>query len=146
MRALKRDERGQAMAELALIAPLLAVLLVGLVEVGRYANFSIVVSNAARAGTQYGAQNLVVANDNAAMANAAQADAQNLAGLTAVASHFCTCANGTSSNCGSTDCPGSHRLLYVQVDTSDTFSSLLHLPGMLNSLQIQGHSVMRVAQ
>lgn len=134
------------MAELALIAPLMAVLLVGLVEVGRYANFSVVVSNAARAGAQYGAQNLVTANDAAAMANAAQADAQNLAGLTATGSHFCTCANGATSTCQSTDCAGSHRLLYVQVDTSDTFSSLLHLPGMLNSLQIKGHSVMRVAQ
>ena len=146
-RALRPDDRGQAIAELALIAPLMVLLLIGLVELARYATFSIEVSNAARAGVQYGAQNLVVANDNVAMQNAALADAANLgAGLTATATHFCTCANGTASTCQPTDCSGSHRLVYVQVDTSETFMSMLHYPGVLNSLQIKGHAVMRVVQ
>ena len=146
-RALRSDERGQAMAELAIIAPLMLVLVIGLVELGRYANFSIEVANAARAGVQYGAQNLAVANDNAGMQNAATADAPDLgAGISATATHFCTCANGATSTCQPTDCAGSHRLLYVQVDTSETFNSMLHFPGVLNSLQVKGHAVMRVVQ
>ena len=144
-RALSAD-KGQALAEMAIIAPLLLLLLIGLVEVGRYANFSILVSNAARAGVQYGAQNLVTAADNTGMQNAATADAQNIAGLTAAATHVCKCADGSASTCLPTDCSASHRLVYVQVDTTGTFASLLHFAGIAPSLTITGHAVMRAAQ
>jgi Flp pilus assembly protein TadG len=143
--ALRSADRGQAIAELALVAPLVLILLIGAAEVARYANFSILVSNAARAGVQYGAQNLVTAADNAGMQSAAQADAQDPS-MTATASSFCTCANGNASTCQATDCPNSHRLVYVKVDTSETYQSMLHYPGITPSLQIKGHAVMRVVQ
>ena len=145
-RALRSADAGQALAEMAIIVPLLVLLLIGLVEVGRYAHFSILVSNAARAGVQYGAQNLVTAADNAAMQTAATADAQNIAGLSAVATHFCKCADGSASSCLPTDCSASHRLVYVQVDTTGTFSSLLNFSGIVPSLTIKGKAVMRAAQ
>lgn len=143
--ALRSAGRGQAIAELALIAPLVLILLIGAAEVARYANFSILVANAARAGVQYGSQNLVTATDTAGMQSAAQADAQD-AGMTATASSYCICANGTASTCQSADCPNSHRLTYVKVDTSETYQSMLHYPGITPSLQIKGHAVMRVVQ
>jgi Flp pilus assembly protein TadG len=145
-RALRSTDPGQALAEMAVIAPLLLLLLIGLVEVGRYANFSILVSNAARAGVQYGAQNLVTAADNTGMQNAATADAQNIAGLTAVATHLCKCADGSASTCLPADCTSSHRLVYVQVDTTGTLTSLLNFGGVVPSLQVRGHAVMRAAQ
>jgi Flp pilus assembly protein TadG len=145
-RAMRSVDKGQALAEVAVIVPLLVLLLIGLIEVGRYANFSILVSNAARAGVQYGAQNLVTAADNAAMQNAATADAQNLAGLTATATHFCKCSDGSASTCQPADCASSHRLVYVQVDTAGTFASLLNFGGIVPSLTIRGHAVMRAAQ
>jgi Flp pilus assembly protein TadG len=145
-RALGSSERGQALAEMALIAPLLLFLLVGLVEVGRYANFSILVSNAARAGVQYGAQNLVTAADNVGMQNAATADANLGAVMTATGSHLCKCSDGSASTCLPTDCASSHRLVYVQVDTVATFTSMLHVANIVPSLQIRGHAVMRAAQ
>lgn len=145
-RTLRRADGGQALAEMAIIAPLLAALLVGLVEVGRYASFAIMVSNAARAGVQYGAQNLVTAADTTAMQNAATADGQNIAGLTAVATQFCKCADGSASSCLPTDCSSSHRLVYVQVDTTGSFTSMLHAGNILPTLTIHGRAVMRAAQ
>jgi Flp pilus assembly protein TadG len=139
-------ERGQAVAELAIIAPLLLLLLVGLVEFGRYARMSILVSNAARAGVQYGAQNYVTALDDAGMQNAAQTDAESIAAISATPSHYCTCADGTASSCQATDCPSSHRLVYVQVDTRGTFTSMLHLPYVSPSLTVTGRAVMRASQ
>ena len=53
---LKRNahgQRGVALVEFALVVPLLALLLVGIIEIGRFAYFSIAVANAARAGVQY---------------------------------------------------------------------------------------------
>jgi Flp pilus assembly protein TadG len=145
-RARPAAERGQAVAELAIIAPLLLLLLVGLVEFGRYARMSILVSNAARAGVQYGAQNYVTALDDAGMQNAAQTDAESVAGISATSSHYCTCADGTASSCQPTDCPSSHRLVYVQVDTRGTFTSMLHLPYVSPSLTVAGRAVMRASQ
>ena len=145
-RATRSADPGQALAEVAVIVPLLVLLLIGLIEVGRYANFSILVRNAARAGVQYGAQNLVTAADNTAMQNAATADAQNIAGLTATATHFCKCSDGSASTCLPADCASSHRLVYVQVDTTGTFSSLLNFGGIVPTLTVAGRAVMRAAQ
>jgi Flp pilus assembly protein TadG len=50
MRAIWRSEKGQSLVELALLTPILLLLVVGIVEMGRYATLSIEVANAARAG------------------------------------------------------------------------------------------------
>ena len=65
---------GQTVVEVALLLPLLLLLLVGVIEIGRYAYFDILISNAARAGAQYGAQSLIQAADVAGIRTAAQND------------------------------------------------------------------------
>src|SRR6266851_9594274 len=101
--------RGQAAVELALCMPLLLALFIAVAETGRAFYIAISVANAARAGVQYGSQNLSTAADNAGMQAAATNDAPNLTGMIATASHFCKCSNGTASTCLATDCAGSHR-------------------------------------
>src|ERR1039458_2446239 len=65
-RFVLRDQRGNAMVELALGVTLCSTLIVGAAEFGWLAYQSIEVSNAARAGVQYGAQSRT---DAAATAN-----------------------------------------------------------------------------
>jgi Flp pilus assembly protein TadG len=146
LRRLARANGGTAVAEMAVIAPLVILLLIGIVEMGRWARYSVVVSNAARAGVQYGAQNLATAADVSGMQAAALGDAENVSGLSATATSFCTCADGTASACLPTDCASSHRLVFVQVDTTGTFRSLLHLAFVPDSQTITSRAVMRVAQ
>jgi Flp pilus assembly protein TadG len=141
-----RADGGSAIAEMAVIAPLVVLLLVGLIEVGRFAQYSIVVGNAARAGVQYGSQNLSTAADLTGMQSAALSDAQNISGLSATATQFCRCADGTSSTCQSGDCATSHRLVFVQIDATGTFASLLRMPYVPTSQTITSRAVMRVAQ
>ena len=62
-----RIRRGQASVELALSLPLLLMMFLVVVETGRAFYIAISVANAARAGVQYGAQNLSTAADNAGM-------------------------------------------------------------------------------
>jgi len=148
-RSLSRSESGSALAEIALVLPVLVLLLIALVEVGRFGNYTILVGNAARAGVAYGAQNTVTAADIAEMQNSALRDGQNITGLTATASNFCQCSDGTASSCLATDCSTSHRVIFVQVLTSATVPSLTNssfLPASLRSMTIQGKAVMRVAQ
>jgi hypothetical protein len=53
-RLLNRRERGQALAEFALLAPLLVVLVFGIVDVARAYNAWVTVQGAAREGARYG--------------------------------------------------------------------------------------------
>ena len=142
----RRYARGQASVELALSLPLLLMMFLVVVETGRAFYIAISVANAARAGVQYGSQNLTTAADTAGMQTAATNDAPNIAGIIAIATHFCVCSDGTASTCASTDCAGSHRLLYTQVNTSAPYSPLINFMGILPTMTVPGVAVMRVAQ
>ena len=83
MRSLFRSQAGTSLVEFALVAPVLIFLMIGLIEVGRYTYFATLAANAARAGVQYGAQNVTTATDITGMQNAAITDAQNLPNWTA---------------------------------------------------------------
>jgi hypothetical protein len=80
------------------------------------------------------------------MQSSALNDGQNVAGITATATQYCQCADGTASTCLPTDCSASHRLVYVQVDTVGVIPSLLHMPYFPASYSVGGHAVMRVRQ
>ena len=141
--------------ELAVLLPVLTLILLGIIEIGRAAFVSVAVDDAARAGAQYGAEGAATASDTTGINNAAQNDAQ--ATLTAAAvgnamtvtsSTFCQCSNGSSSpNCASSDCSGDPYFEFVQVNTSVTFSPLLPYPTSLpSSYTMGGKAVMRVSQ
>lgn len=142
-------EGGQSLVELALVLPMLLLLLVGTIEIGRFAYYSILVANAARAGAQYGAQGLLTAADNAGMLNAAQNDGQNIAGLTVSAVQRCGCTGaGLSGTCPvAPPCTlPNHSLVYVEVTATGTFSSLFNYPGIPPSITLTSTEKMRVAQ
>jgi Flp pilus assembly protein TadG len=125
-------QRGTAAVEFALVLPFLLLLMLGVVEVGRYALFSLFVSNAARAGAVYGAQNLTAFGNGAGIVDAVQRDGSNsiIATPLAVATSTpSTCWSDTSSaqtaptgiNCPS----GYHFVQELSVTASGTISPLL---------------------
>jgi Flp pilus assembly protein TadG len=71
------SQSGQSLYEVALLAPLLLGLLVGVIELGRFAYLGILVGNAARAGAGFGAQSVAQANDPGGVQTAAKNDFQN---------------------------------------------------------------------
>ena len=134
-------DEGTSLVEFALIAPFLVLLLIGLVEGGRYTAFAIQVSNAARAGAAYGARD-GYSSDIVGMQNAATNDGQ-LSQITATATNSCTCADGTASDCSQTSCSASHVIVYVHVKTSGTFNSLFDYPGIGSSVPISDTATMQ---
>lgn len=162
MKALRRTDAGTAIVEMVVISPLLLFILIGLIEVGRYGDYAIRVGNAARAGVQFGAQNIANAGDNAQMQQVAINDSQlgtynsstNQTGLSAAATSFCECAPPPSTAAGTqvsctTVCP-THLVIYVQVATTGTLPAMLlnsqFLPPSLRVVTISRTAVMRVAQ
>jgi len=139
-------DSGQALVELAVILPVALMLLVGIAEMGRYANASIVVSHAARAGTQYASQNRVTASDTTNIIQAAENDAPSFTSMTVTPNHYCTCSDGSSSTCQSTDCQGSRIIEYTKVNTEVQMQSLFHYPGFPQTFDVKGQSILRVSQ
>jgi Flp pilus assembly protein TadG len=144
------------MVEFALILPVLAFLLIGLVEVGRYASFSVRVSNAARAGAEFAAiRPSVTAYDSGDITNAACADA----GLTCTASATenamqvtssvtCTYSDGTAdSTCAlPAKNSGLQRKMYVNVSVRASFTPLIRYPLLPSSVPMSAATTVQVDQ
>jgi Flp pilus assembly protein TadG len=141
-------QAGQALLEVALVTPLLLLLAVGIIEIGRYAYYSILVADAARAGAQYGAQSLATAADTAGIRTAAENDGQNLAALRVTVQHECGCTGSSiGGGCPATACVSpNHALVYVKVTVTGKFNSLFKYPGIPQSIDCDSTELMRVAQ
>lgn len=168
-----KNERGSALVELALTLPLLVAIIVGAVELGRVAYFAIELTNAARAGAAYGAQNLGVAFQSppTQIEAAAQNDAPDIT-LTwnTAPTQACTCETiyyngsastynpatpgscGTASNpnppifsCGVTTSTYTQQVVsYIQVAPQATINTIFKYPGIPTSFTLSGFSQMRV--
>ncbi|MBV9270172.1 MAG: pilus assembly protein [Candidatus Eremiobacteraeota bacterium] len=149
-RTLLPNERGSALVEFAFATPILLLILVGLIEVTRFAYFCILVGNAAHAGAAYGAQTLATANDTTGMQNAAKNDGQNVPQLSVTsAGAVCGCWNGTASTaqaCTTTTCAVGHRVIYAQVTVQGTVTHLFAYAGLPSTYTITRQAVIRVQQ
>jgi|SRR5581483_9485135 len=162
---LIRNDDGGSLIEFALIAPLLLLLLLGIVDIGRYMAYSVTVGNAVRAGAQIGASDGAAgayatpfpgyANSNVDYA-ASQA-ACNDAGIPCVAAggtpsqnelavtstQFCTYSGGSPN----TSCPsGTNRAMFIQVKATGTFTPLVHYPLLPATAPISATAIVQVGQ
>lgn len=149
----RSSQAGLALIEFAIVIPMLVLLVVGLIETGRFMYLSIMVGNAARAGVQYGAQSVVTMGDTSGMRRAALNDGQNISGLSITsAGTVCACWNESAESspapsCSTISCPtGYHRVVYVQVTAAGSFSPLVRYPILPSSYSITKQAIMRVSQ
>jgi len=137
---LVRSQAGQALVELAFILPILVLLLVGVIEIGRYAYIAILVGNAARAGAAFGAQNLSTNGNTTGISDAANNDflSNGMTGLTTTSFNTCGCdLNGTVSsdtqgNCtpgAPPACVGGHWAITLHVTSTGQFNGLFNFLG-----------------
>jgi Flp pilus assembly protein TadG len=154
-----RSQSGQTLMEVALLTPLLLLLVIGGIELGRYAYLSILVGNAARAGAAFGAQTLAQSVSAAGIAAAADNDfqnnGQNVATLAVNSAVTCGCDNdgavtaavcSTAANSNAGTCATGHWVVMVSVTASGTFNSLFNFPRIPKNIAISRTSTMRVAQ
>lgn len=144
LRALRgaASEEGSSLVELALFLPVMILMLLGVVDMGRAIYAAIELSAAASTGAAYGIQN---PTDTAGMQKAALLDAADISGATATASYGCECSDGTGAvaSCSSTPSCEYNWVYYVQVKTSLNYKPLFSYPGIPSSLALTGTSRMR---
>ena len=155
VRSLRRAEAGQALVEFALAGTLLTVLVMGAIEFGRAMYAAVEVANAAKSAAQYAAMNGGAYDDITgiqAAANSDAYDAVNALGmtLTTTPSYACSCTGSTdtcSNNTAPTPpsgCANSHMIVTVTIQTTGTFTPMIHLPGFSNSISLQGNAIAEV--
>ena len=152
---LLRAQSGQSMIEFAFVLPILLLLLLGGIELGRYAYLGILIGNAAHAGAFYGAQSHPQSVDTLGITTSANNDfqnnGQNVSTLTVTSLASCGCDNGgtvTSAACtgtGAGTCAAGHWVVMVTVTASGTFAALFNYPGIPASISVSRTSTMRVA-
>jgi Flp pilus assembly protein TadG len=155
----RTSQRGQTMLEVALLLPVLLILALGVIELGRYMYIGILVGNAARAGAAYGAQSLPQSVDTPGIQLAADNDFENngpnVGSLSVTNSVACGCdSSGTVTTAGCTTstnptagtCASGHWVVMESVTASGTFSALFNYPGIPKSLAVSRTATLRVAQ
>ena len=149
IRALGFSEEGGAIAETALTAPFLALLIYGSVEFARVAYAAIEVTNAARAGVSYGAQSGLTASDTAGIQWAATHDGVNIPGmtvLTPVLAYSCSDGNAPSGSPLTCTHPGAHLEETLTVQTKVTMDPLVHIAGLPTTYTLYGSAVQNCYQ
>jgi Flp pilus assembly protein TadG len=160
------SERGVSTVEVALMLPFLLLLLTGVVDFAQMVHLAIEVSNAARAGAQYGYQNSATQADAPGMIAAAEDDAADVSTWGAnTASYGCMCSDGTEqiqmasassgSSSGSTSgssslcstppssctSKGTQLINYVEVQTQATYTPLFPWPAVPSSITLNGKAM-----
>lgn len=149
-------EKGTGLVEFAITLPLLAMLVLGIIETGRFAAFSVRISNASRAGAQFAqSQGQRTAYDSTDIANAACADAGFPCAASAApnvmvvnATTYCLYSDGTPDPPCNLPPQGSglQRLTYENVTASGQFTPLFNYPFVPNPMPISATTTMQVDQ
>jgi Flp pilus assembly protein TadG len=123
---LARCRAGAAAVEMALIGPVLALVLLGMIDFGMAIYYNMQVQSAAQAGAQYAIQHAASAF-NASAVQSAVTKATTLSGLTAgTPATFCGCATGnTIAQCVSGSCASGTLGTYVTVTAQATYNTIL---------------------
>ena len=142
------SKRGTITVELAVSVNLLVLLMVGASDFARVFFNSITVANASGTGSFYGAQNTIKAAGLTAIESKASDDAGDLYGVTATATLYCDCPDGSGGSfieCTELVCDsyGTPRV-YSKTVVEQGFQSLFPWPGIPDQVVVNRETFMRV--
>jgi Flp pilus assembly protein TadG len=140
-RSTTHQSKGSTMVEFALAAPVLLLLLAGVLNYALALRTAIAVSDAARAGAHYGSLTTSNASDTAGIQAAARNAVPNLTGMMTTPVRSCKCSNGSAVSC--TGSCGGPMSIYIEVTTAATAPNWFSYPGLAFSGAISAKAVMR---
>jgi len=142
---LGRDRSGVAAVELGLTAPVLAGLLIPMVDLGIGAYEKMRVQGAAEAAAQYALAH--GSSYNASAIQSAGQNATNLSGISVTPNTTCNCivsnAVGPSVGCATTCADGSAPGTFVNVATQVSYTTLVNYPGITSPITLTGYAIVR---
>ena len=145
MQSQHRSRRGGALVELAVAIPLLVFICIGVMDYGRVYFTSVAVTNAARAGAEWGSTPIAgYAFLTSKQESFAQLDGQEVGAITVTASTVCRCGTSTVACGAGTICGGyGEPMVFVSVTASKTVALLLPYPGLQSPVTISRTATFR---
>lgn len=144
---LRRAAGGNVAVEFGFLVPILIMLALGTFDFGRLGLAKITVSSAARAGSQFGAQDFVTAGNAAGMEQAARNDAGDTTDsliFDPPPRDYCVCTADGEVLCTQPCSDGGFPMMYVEVTVRDDVQLLFDYPGLNQTQAIVSTSRMRV--
>ena len=140
--------QGQSLVEFVLVLPILLVLLLGAIEIGRAAYYAIEVTNASYAAVEYGAQTPATAGYIDNIIQAALKEAPMLSPDNVTRSIYYECPDGTatSPSTAATVCAGDggRFFSYLEVNIQMDLPSLFGFPGIPGVFSLKGNASERI--
>ena len=143
---IRRSERGGALVELAVVLPVIVLIAIGVMDYGRVYYTSISVSNAARAGAEWGAYGAIGSvTQDARIQSFAQLEAAEAGTVTVTSSHVCRCSPGGGTVSCTVECSGGYGApqVYVTATATKSVALLLRYPGLPATVTISRSATFR---
>ena len=128
-----------AATEFALIAPIILLVLIGMVDAGLYINTQMKLENAARAAAEFvylGGDVADIEQSVLAQTDFADAETGALNNVTASADFVCECSGGVAASCDG-GCDGYTRR-FVEVVLSMKYKTIFPYPGLPDVIDLKG--------
>jgi Flp pilus assembly protein TadG len=136
-----RCNSGSVAVSTALIAPLLILMISGVVDLGRAAYDATSLAGAVRAGGQYA---LRAPNDDAGIKLAVKTASTLSDGtVTVTTQQFCECPDGTSTNCSASTCGSVTMRKFVRVSATLPFSKIMTSSAIVVPSSLSAQAVVR---
>lgn len=143
--ALRASSNGAAAVELALLAPVVMLMILGAIDFGGALFERMRLTNSARAGVQFALQSDANAQDPTGIEQSVlNATGLDPLSVTVAQSQYCECADGTTIVCTATCTGGGPLRRFVNVTVSEQFQTLYPYPGITNPLTLTGQATIRV--
>lgn len=139
------EEAGNVAVEFGLMAPILLMMLIGLLDFGGAVHHQVQMADAVRVGTQIAIARPPSVGDLTEVETATRlaAPAGGSDTRVIVVDMFCEMLDGSPAVCDDTPTPG--RATFVRVRMSETWPFILPYPGLGSELPLQVGQVVRVS-
>jgi Flp pilus assembly protein TadG len=142
---LRGEDRGVAALELALIAPILALIIVAIVDFGMAFTRQMTLANGVRAGVQYAMVRRPVQGDTDAIRQTVK-DSSGVALSDVTIDWVCECADtgATAATCSVDDCGGGDVSHSLRIGVTESYPLILSYPGIKNPVTLGDAALLRL--
>lgn len=141
-----KNTKAVAAVEFVLIAPILILLLIGLIDFGLYINAEMKLENMARASSEYvrnGGDPGNLTADVIAFGEAADT-LNNFDDLTITTTSVCECDDGAETVCSDGCASNGYMREFIEINLDMTYSTIFPYPGLPSNLELNGHARMQI--
>ena len=138
-----KSENGVAAVEFSMIAPILILMMIGLMDLGLYVREKMKLEQISRAAVDYvmqGGQEENISEDIVTYY-----DSEHAGDYTVTTERVCTCSDGVAQSCDAVSCDfGDYSRQYFQVNVARTYETSFPYPGIRNEIDMSGFARMRL--